>query len=197
MRSCELEIMAEVIYLYYNQWGETIRFIKNSIVKREFERTALYHGTISQIGYEYNLKRFRNYFKENKDENIFKNGFNHLCTADYFTEESFEILKNKGPNAKINDKTILRYEHIVPKKEYIFKPIESKAKKGELTKSFIYDLLDRYYFVACVTVDQDERLKGKLTSKMTLEWNLKDPFDRYNKVGIKLIENPILKLDID
>src|SRR5437773_1673703 len=52
----------------------------------------------------------------------------------------------KQLHAKNYDELI--YEHLVPKQEYVQKPCEDLARKGELTVEFVLQLLNQYWQVA-------------------------------------------------
>ncbi|MBD7971087.1 hypothetical protein [Paenibacillus gallinarum] len=99
--------------------------------------------------------------------------------SDYITPNAQKAIKS-GYVAKN-----LIYEHMIPKNLYI-KQISEITLAGELTESFIYDLLIKYYFVCTVTKEEDERLPS---IKMDDDWDEVNPFYRYEKAGIHFIPN--------
>lgn len=88
----------------------------------------------------------------------------------------------------------MRYEHIIPKKRYIQKPIEVLAKNpSEFTSKLKDELKKRikeYYYVALITISEDKEL---LKNGMPEDWDEKNIFARYEKAGIKLIRNPLFE----
>lgn len=154
------------------------------------------HAFISIAGYSQITKKFKKYYNKDVNKNKlsihFANGFDHRCTVDYFSQNALEILKNKGIHAK--DKkggTLLCYEHIIPK-NLILKPLIEKAKIGNLTQKDVYDQINKYYFVACITKDEDKLLsENKLIKNMPDNWNQEEILARYDEVKISLIKNNI------
>src|SRR4051794_14340652 len=55
----------------------------------------------------------------------------------------------------------LIFEHVVPKHEYIQRPCEGRAAEGTLTVRFIEDLIERYWLIASVTVEEARRLSAR------------------------------------
>jgi hypothetical protein len=80
----------------------------------------------------------------------------------------------------------LVWEHVVPKTEYVQRPCEELAVRGELTIEFIEDRLRRYWQVAAVT----ELENARLPPKMPTGWDGTDILARYRVAGIELIANP-------
>ena len=107
-----------------------------------------------------------------------KKGVRHLY-GDYYTPASLEKVKNK-------DYKGLVFEHIVPKTKYILKPCEERSKNGTLTIDFIEDLLNRYYKIAVVTVEEDKKLNR---NSMPKDWDGINIFSRYEEAQIELIES--------
>lgn len=81
----------------------------------------------------------------------------------------------------------LVYEHLVPKTNYIQRPCEERAIRGDLTVDSIEDLLRRYWRVATITKAEDERLHRR---GMPTDWDGVNVLARYEAAGIKLIPNP-------
>jgi len=104
--------------------------------------------------------------------------------TDYISLKAKEQIENR-------DFKDLRYEHMIPKKLYIQSVLESDAKMGILTVKRVYQLLDKYWYLATITKDEDKMLGKKLKSKMPDNWQQKDIFFRYEVVGLKehLVKN--------
>lgn len=111
-------------------------------------------------------------------------------TADYISDAARDLIDQFGVNHRINSKTPFRYEHMVPKNEYILKPLKAKAAKGTLTKKHVKDLLEKYYYVACITIEEDSKLSK---TSMPKKWDKQDIKARYTTAGIELKENTIVE----
>lgn len=103
--------------------------------------------------------------------------------AHFVSEAAREILQ-RGPK-----QDELRFEHLVPKTRYIQQPCEEAAQAGTLTRETVLDYLDRYWWTATVTKEEDERLEQNTMPK---DWDGKDIFARYREAGIALEVNPHL-----
>ncbi|MBM7648435.1 hypothetical protein JOC78_001377 [Bacillus ectoiniformans] len=103
---------------------------------------------------------------------------NHSMT-DFITSNAKECLES----GQISKKLV--YEHMISKNLYI-KEIVQAAKKGELREERIYELLLNYYYVCTVTVEEDKILPS---IKMDDNWDSKNPFYRYEKIGITFMRN--------
>lgn len=79
----------------------------------------------------------------------------------------------------------LIFEHMVPKNLYI-QEIAQSTKTGELSEEVIFEILSKYYYVCTVSVEEDKILPS---IKMDKDWDGKNPFHRYEKVGIPFIRN--------
>ena len=108
--------------------------------------------------------------------------------TDYYSEDAW--------NHK-DDGTKLIFEHIVPKSKYIQEPCEEACKKGnfsdgtKFSEEAILKILKERWRIATITEEEDELLTSKgYSSKMPDEWKInKDPFLRYKKAGIKLLDS--------
>ncbi len=103
--------------------------------------------------------------------------------TDYYSEAAYKIKDDK--NAK------LVFEHIVPKARYIQEPCYEASIKGhfedgkEFSVESIEGLLNKYWKIATVTKEENEKL-NKYRTKMPESWKPgDDPFARYDAVGIK------------
>lgn len=197
IRSCDVDVMTEVVYTFYINWVKGLEGLSGSS-REGYLVTNLDHGRLSNLGFNTNKKIIKKYFeKDYPEKNIFSFPMDHRCTVDYFSEAALEALKKEGPNKKVENKTFYRYEHIVPKSKYIFTPIKEAAINGTLTKQKVKNLIDNYYYVACITAEEDRNLKGKLSNSMPDGWNADDDIRaRYAKEhgNIKLIVNPLFSL---
>ncbi|MED2737114.1 hypothetical protein [Bacillus toyonensis] len=99
--------------------------------------------------------------------------------TDFVTPAALDILK-KGSTIG------LVYEHLVPKSKYIQDVCEDKAKAGELTVDFVYQLLDLYLWTATVTEYEDTKLS---TRTMPDDWDETNIKLRYDISGLDLIEH--------
>ena len=86
---------------------------------------------------------------------------------------------------------------MVPKGKYIFNRIKEESKKNisddELQK-LIYELVDKYYYVALITRDENKKLSNKgYKQKMPEDWDWDSIEARYEKVWIKIRRNPIFE----
>jgi hypothetical protein len=83
----------------------------------------------------------------------------------------------------------LVYEHMVPKSKYIQKRCENAARERTLTIEYINDLLDKYWFIAVITKDEDTSLR---TFDMPNDWDGKNIFQRYQEAKISLVQSPFM-----
>jgi hypothetical protein len=81
----------------------------------------------------------------------------------------------------------LVFEHIVPKQLTIQEPCEELAREAKLTTDFVLGLLRRYWVLATVTTEEDDRLRKR---GMPEGWDGRDVFARYAAAGIELVANP-------
>lgn len=113
------------------------------------------------------------YFRK---QGLFKGKY-HM--ADFMTFKAENSLRTK-------DKTVLLvYEHMVPKNIYINR-IVKEINSGNLTEDFVYNLLNKYYYVCTVTKEEDKKLSS---TKMPGGWDEINPFYRYDVAGIEYIPN--------
>lgn len=106
--------------------------------------------------------------------------------ADYISEKAQNLLKeNSG-------KISLRYDHMIPKNLYLKEIKEkclNKEKSEEELKKEIFDILEKKYFVATITADENDALsKNGLGNRMPENCDENDIFARYKKIGINLIK---------
>lgn len=102
-------------------------------------------------------------------------------TTDYISHMALELLKRSSWSSGE-----LIYEHMVPKTRYVKEVCEKKAKSGEISAEFIFQLLMKYFWTATI-----HKKENKLLSKsmMPLDWDGENIFARYNSAEIILIEH--------
>lgn len=81
----------------------------------------------------------------------------------------------------------LIFEHMIPKRKYIEIPCENLAAKGKLTKKFVRNVLNNYWFIATITKIENKKLQKHT---MPNNWDKVDIFARYTQADIKIIKNP-------
>jgi hypothetical protein len=162
---------------------------QNKLYRKDIIRilSDTYYDFLLSINWENEL--FIKGINEGKNK-FLSNTYLHLCGAkhkisNYHSKDALSILSN--PNLRTSGKLV--FEHMVPKQKYIQKPCEDMARKGELDKEIIYKKLDKYWFIATVTIEEEKTLK---TSKvMPNDWDEEDHSARYKAANIELINNPI------
>jgi hypothetical protein len=105
------------------------------------------------------------------------NGVNKYYQGDFYTYSALDLIE-KGTTSG------LVYEHMIPKSRYIQKPCEERAQKKSLDEDYVIELLNRYWKIAIVTKEEDEKLTR---SKMPDEWDEVDIRLRYTNAGIDLV----------
>lgn len=83
----------------------------------------------------------------------------------------------------------LVFEHLAPKQPYIQQPCEDRANDGTLTLTFVRSRLDKFWYLATITEEED-RLLPRV--KMPADWDGTNILARYEAVGLRLIPNPFL-----
>lgn len=97
--------------------------------------------------------------------------------GDYYSSEALEKVEN-------NDFSNLVYEHMVPKNKYIQKVCEEEAKDKKLEPEFIIELLNKYWKIAVITKDEDDKLNSR---SMPVDWDGENIFARYEEAKLELI----------
>lgn len=100
-------------------------------------------------------------------------------STDFVTPAALDVLKTGSTKGLV-------YEHLVPKSKYIQNVCEEKAKAGELTIDFVYEVLNLYLWTATVTEDEDKKLS---TRTMPEDWDQTNIKFRYDIFGLKLNEH--------
>ena len=95
----------------------------------------------------------------------------------YYSSEALEKVEK-------NDFSNLVYEHMVPKNKYIQKVCEEKAKDQKLEPEFIIELLNKYWKIAVITKDEDDKLNSR---SMPAGWDGENILARYEEVELKVV----------
>lgn len=89
--------------------------------------------------------------------------------------------------SKTRDPKAVVKEHVIPL-NVITDKLKTLARDNKTSKFDIKNVLDKYIIFATITKEEDALLReAKLTSTMPDDWNGKDLWARYKKVGIKMI----------
>jgi hypothetical protein len=131
------------------------------------------------------------------DSNIYaglKEGLNKFLSnlaiklnGKYTTESADYISCEALAQIKKHDLSELVYEHMVPKEKYIQSVCLNKAMQGTLTYQDVYELLNKYWFIAIITKSENLQLNlAGLRSTMPKNWDGKNIFARYNYTNIHL-----------
>lgn len=203
IRSVNVERLAKLLYYRFKSRYDLCRQMKeNGVSENELkimEKPFGDHSFISEIGVEtfYDSDYWTRYeelfvkaykIKLNSKEN------RQYLVVDYFSEKALDLIKNETKFTPSN----FSFEHMVPKGKYIFDWIKEKAKENisddELQK-LIYKLVDKYYYVALVTRDENKKLSNKgYREKMPEDWDEQSFDARYQKAGINIKRNPIFEI---
>jgi hypothetical protein len=107
----------------------------------------------------------------------------NINTVEYISVNALNIINKK-------DVKNLIYEHMVPKEIYIQCPCLDAIKNDRmLTKEEIYELLNKYWYIALITREEDNLLnKLKLRTRMPQNWDKNNIFARYELAKIPLID---------
>lgn len=100
--------------------------------------------------------------------------------SDFITPEARKLIES---GEKLGGRLI--FEHLVPKNIYIEK-FKNVIGTKDLTKEFVYEIFDKYYYTCTVTVEEDAIL-DKIS--MPKDWDCENSFYRYEKAGIIFEEN--------
>ena len=202
MRSVNVERLAKLLYYRFKSRYGLYRQLKESGVSESdlkiMEKSYGDHSFISEIGVEtfydsdYWIK-YEELFVQNFNIKLNSKKRRQYLVVDYFSEKALDLIDSEIEFNTSN----FSFEHMVPKGKYIFNRIKEEAKKNisddELQK-LIYKLIDKYYYVALITRDENKKLSNKgYIKKMPEDWDWESIEARYEKAGIKIRRNPIFE----
>ncbi|WP_298648223.1 hypothetical protein [uncultured Granulicatella sp.] len=202
MRSVNVERLAKLLYYRFKSRYGLYRQLKESGVSESdlkiMEKSYGDHSFISEIGVEtfydsdYWIK-YEELFVQNFNIKLNSKKRRQYLVVDYFSEKSLDLIDSEIEFNTSN----FSFEHMVPKGKYIFNRIKEEAKKNisddELQK-LIYKLIDKYYYVALITREENKKLSNKgYKQKMPEDWDWESIKARYQKAGITICRNPIFE----
>ena len=202
IRSVNVERLAKLLYYRFKSRYDLCRQMKESGVSEKYlkimEKPFGDHSFISEIGVEtfYDSDywtRYEELFVQNFNIKLNSKDNRQYLVVDYFSEEALDLIKKTTEFSTSK----FSFEHMVPKGKYIFNRIKEEAKKNnsddELQK-LIYELVDKYYYVALITKDEHKKLSNKgYKQKMPEDWDWESIEARYQKAGITIRRNPIFE----
>ena len=203
MRSVNVERLAKLLYYRFKSRYDIYRQMKERGVSESdlkiMEKSYGDHSFISEIGVEtfydsdYWIK-YEELFVQNFNIKLNSKKRRQYLVVDYFSEKALDLIDSEIEFNTSN----FSFEHMVPKGKYIFNRIKEEAKKNisddELQK-LIYELVDKYYYVALITRDENKKLSNKgYREKMPEDWDEQSFDARYQKAGINIKRNPIFEI---
>ena len=202
IRSVNVDRLAKLLYYRFKSRYDLYRQMKESGESEKdlkiMEKPFGDHSFISEIGVETFYEsdywtKYEKLFVQEYKINLNSKKNRQYLVVDYFSEEALDLIEKPTEFTTSN----FSFEHMVPKGKYIFNRIKEEAKKNisddELQK-LIYELVDKYYYVALITKDEHKKLSNKgYKQKMPEDWNGKSVIARYKKTEIKIKRNPIFK----
>ena len=203
IRSVNVERLAKLLYYRFKSRYDLYRQMKESGVSENelkiMEKPFGDHSFISEIGVEtfYDSDywtRYEELFVQNYKIKLNSKKRRQYLVVDYFSEKALDLIDSETEFNTSN----FSFEHMVPKGKYIFNRIKEEAKKNisddELQK-LIYELVDKYYYVALITQEENEKLtKQGYREKMPEDWDGESIKARYQKAGINIKRNPIFEI---
>lgn len=202
IRSVNVERLSKLLYYRFKSRYDIYRQLKESGVSENdlkiMEKPYGDHSFISEIGVEtfydsdYWIK-YEELFVQDYKIKLNSKKHRQYLVVDYFSEKALALIDSETEFNTSN----FSFEHMVPKGKYIFNRIKEEAKKNisddELQK-LIYELVDKYYYVALITREENEKLSNKgYKQKMPEDWDWKSIKARYQKAGITIRRNPIFE----
>lgn len=203
IRSVNVERLAKLLYYRFKSRYDIYRQLKESGVSENdlkiVEKPFGDHSFISEIGVEtfydsdYWIK-YEELFVQNFNIKLNSKKRRQYLVVDYFSEKALDLIDSEIEFNTSN----FSFEHMVPKGKYIFNRIKEEAKKNisddELQK-LIYKLIDKYYYVALITQEENEKLtKQGYREKMPEDWDGESIKARYQKARINIKRNPIFEI---
>ena len=204
IRSVNVERLAKLLYYRFKSRYDLYRQMKESGESEKnlkiMEKPFGDHSFISEIGVETFYEsdywtRYEELFVQKYKINLNSKKNRQYLVVDYFSEEALLDLIEKPTEFTTSN---FSFEHMVPKGKYIFNRIKEEAKKNisddELQK-LIYELVDKYYYVALITKDEHKKLSNKgYKQKMPEDWDGESIKARYQKSRINIKRNPIFEI---
>ena len=203
IRSVNVERLAKFLYYRFKSRYDLYSQMKESGESEKdlkiMEKPFGDHSFISEIGVEtfYDSDYWTRYeelfvkaykIKLNSKEN------RQYLVVDYFSEKALDLIDSETEFNTSN----FSFEHMVPKGKYIFNRIKEEAKKNisdDKLQKLIYELVDKYYYVALITKDEHKKLSNKgYKQKMPEDWDGQSFKARYQKSGINIKRNPIFEI---
>lgn len=203
IRSVNVERLAKLLYYRFKSRYDLCRQMKESGVSKNelkiMEKPYGDHSFISEIGVEtfYDSDywtRYEELFVQNYKIKLNSKKRRQYLVVDYFSEKALDLIDSETEFNTSN----FSFEHMVPKGKYIFNRIKEEAKKNisdDKLQKLIYKLIDKYYYVALVTRDENKKLSNKgYREKMPEDWDEQSFDARYQKAGINIKRNPIFEI---
>lgn len=194
-RTVNVKEFSKLLYFHYKARYDLYNNLKNNKENEVLidKWISLYkdHSFISEAGIstfsKNNWEKMKTILKSQSKNTEIKWRKNYRFFVDFMSSEAWEELRTNGLNDE-NGKCKFRYEHMVPKHEYIEKEIQEMALNNKLDLKKIEELVSKYYYLALILIEEDKKLSKKM---MPEDWNREDFYSRYKKAGIKLINNPL------
>ncbi|MBF1720165.1 MAG: hypothetical protein HXO94_04645 [Streptococcus sp.] len=194
-RTVNVEEFSKLLYFHYkarydlyNNLGENE---ENEVLLDKWISLYKDHSFISDAGIstfsKNNWEKMKATLKSKSKNTEIKWRKNYRFFVDFMSSKAWEELRTNGLNDE-NGKSKFRYEHMVPKHEYIEKEIQEMALNNKLDLKKIEELVSKYYYLALILIEEDKKLSRKM---MPENWNREDFYSRYEKAGIDLINNPL------
>lgn len=203
IRSVNVERLAKLLYYRFKSRYDLYRQMKESGVSENelkiMEKPFGDHSFISEIGVEtfYDSDywtRYEELFVQNYKIKLNSKKRRQYLVVDYFSEKALDLIDSETEFNTSN----FSFEHMVPKGKYIFNRIKEEAKKNisdDKLQKLIYKLIDKYYYVALITRDENKKLSYKgYREKMPEDWDEQSFDARYQKAGINIKRNPIFEI---
>ena len=192
-RTVNVEEFSKLLYFHYKARYDLYNNLReneeNEVLLDKWISLYKDHSYISEAGYktfsEDNWKKIKATLKSINPKIDWPKDYRFF--VDFMSRKAWEELKKYGLKSG-NGKSKFRYEHMVPKHEYIEKEIQEMGLNNKLDLKKIEELVRKYYYVALILKEEDKKLPRK---DMPEDWNKEDIYSRYEKAGIELINNPL------
>lgn len=203
IRSANVDRLAKLLYYRFKSRYDLYRQMKESGESEKdlkiMEKPFGDHSFISEIGVEtfYDSDywtRYEELFVQEYKISLNSKKNRQYLVVDYFSEEALDLIDSETEFNTSN----FSFEHMVPKGKYIFNRIKEEAKKNisdDKLQKLIYELVDKYYYVALITRDENKKLSNQgYKVKMPEDWDGQSFKARYQKAGITIKRNPIFEI---